>query len=278
MAPSAKGGSLMKATIIENVWLSEKYYRVSFEVPPGYLQSLPGQFVMLRVDLRQDPLLGRPFSIYSVHEYGLYAACSVLYRVVGKMTGLLSRKVPGDSVYVLGPFGRGFDLSGNFSKAVLVAGGTGIAPISFLAETLRNGGGGRDVVCYYGAKSDQDLIGLAGIEASGFPQHQLKICTEDCSRGEQGLVTSLLEKDIRSYDSAQTRIFACGPMPMLKSLKSVLALNPVPAQVSIEERMACGMGACLACAVPVPFKSGGGYVRVCQEGPVFDINDVELAC
>ena len=70
MAPSANGDSLIKATIIENVWLSEKYYRISFEVPAGYLKSFPGQFVMLRVDLRQDPLLGRPFSIYSVYKNG----------------------------------------------------------------------------------------------------------------------------------------------------------------------------------------------------------------
>lgn len=275
MAPGANDGGLMKATVIENVRLNENYYRVLFEVPPGYLKSQPGQFVMLRVDLRHDPLLGRPFSIYSVNKNGSQAICCVLYRVVGKMTALLSRKSPGDCVHVLGPLGRGFDLSGTFSKAVLVAGGTGIAPMSFLAETLQ-GRNGIEIIFYYGAKSDQDLVGLAGIERAGVPKQQLQICTEDCSRGEQGLITTLLERDLGSFDPRETCIFACGPMPMLKSLKSVLAANPLRAQVSIEERMACGLGACLACAVPSTLKSGGGYVRACQEGPVFNINEVEL--
>jgi len=277
MAPRSNGGSLIKAKILENSFLSEKYYRLSFEVPAGYLTSRPGQFVMLRVDLRHDPLLGRPFSIYSLHEYGSYTACSVLYRVVGKMTDILSRKSPGDCIYVLGPLGRGFDLSGKFSKAVLVAGGTGIAPISFLYKALRDR---RDieVIVYYGAKTDQDLVGLTGIEEAGLPGHQLKICTEDCSRGEQGLVTALLERDIGSFKPGETCVFACGPLPMLRSLKQALVSNPVPAQVSIEERMACGMGTCLACAVPSTAKSGRGYVRACQEGPVFDINEVELEC
>lgn len=278
MAPSANDDSLIKAKIIDNVWLSEKYYRISFEVPAGYLKSHPGQFVMLRVDLRQDPLLGRPFSIYSVFNNGSSAACSVLYRVVGKMTDLLSRKAPGEFVYVLGPLGRGFDLSGKFSKAVLVAGGTGIAPISFLSEALRTRGEAQ-IIFYYGAKSDKDLIGLAHIEKAGSSGQQIiKICTEDCSRGEQGLVTELLERDMGSFDPGETCVFACGPMPMLRSLKNVLASNPLSAQVSIEERMACGMGACLACAVPSAVKAGGGYVRACQEGPVFDINEVELEC
>ena len=117
MARSAIGDSLIKAAIIENAWLSEKYYRISFEVPADYLEAGPGQFVMLRVDMRPDPLLGRPFSIYSVYKDGPLTACSVLYRVVGKMTDLLSRKVRGECVHVLGPLGRGFDLSAKFSKA-----------------------------------------------------------------------------------------------------------------------------------------------------------------
>jgi len=245
---------------------------VSFEVPAAYLAAGPGQFVMLRVDMRQDPLLGRPFSIYSVQKNGSSVRCSVLYRVVGKMTDLLSGKVPGDSIFTLGPLGRGFDLSRNFDKAVLIAGGTGIAPISFLSEALRKTGN-PEAVLYYGAKSEQDLIGLEYLDA-GLAAPALRICTEDCSRGEQGLVTELLARDIVSFSPADTCVFACGPMPMLKSLRAVLASKPLPAQVSIEERMACGMGACLSCAV----KSAGGYVRACQEGPVFNLDEVELEC
>lgn len=276
MTRGTNGVSLIKAAIVENVWLSENYYVISFEVPRSYLNARPGQFVMLRLDMRPDPLLGRPFSIYSVDGKGPSATCSVLYRVVGKMTGLLRRKSTGDYVHVLGPLGRGFDLSRSFRKAILVAGGTGIAPISFLSEELCQDRRKveREVLFYYGAKSERDLIGLKGPGKTGIPECDLKICTEDCSRGERGLVTELLARDFASFDPAETCIFACGPMPMLRSLKGVLASKPVPAQVSIEERMACGIGACLACAVP----SGQGYVRACREGPVFDINEVELEC
>jgi dihydroorotate dehydrogenase electron transfer subunit len=277
MARSADDGSLASAAIIENARLAGNYYRISFEVPAAYLGARPGQFVMLRVDMRPDPLLGRPFSIYSIAGNGSRASCSVLYRVVGKMTALLSRKAPGESVHVLGPLGRGFDLSRGPAKALLVAGGTGIAPISFLAGELYRRGV-PEIFVYYGAKSGEDLIGLDDMEKAGFPQRGLRICTEDCSRGERGLVTELLARDIGAFSPGDTCVFACGPMPMLKSLRAVLAANPLPAQVSIEERMACGMGACLACAVPAASKSGGGYVRACQEGPVFNMDEVELEC
>jgi len=279
MARNANGGSLEKATIIENVRLAGKYFRISFEVPPSYLAARPGQFVMLRLDMRKDPLLGRPFSIYSLYEYGPYAACSVLYKAVGKMTDLLSSKAPGDSLFVLGPLGRGFDLSRSLSKTVLVAGGTGVAPISFLARTL-SGMGRSGLAFYYGARSEQDLIGLDGLDGvsePGISAPELRICTEDCSRGEQGVVTELLARDIASFNPEGTGIYACGPLPMLRSLRSVLEINPMPVQVSIEERMACGMGACLACAVPSANKQDW-YVRACQEGPVFNLDEVELEC
>ena len=106
------------------------------------------------------------------------------------------------------------------------------------------------MICYYGARSEQDLVGLADLEKAGFPEDKLKVCTEDCSRGEQGLVTALLARDMGLFNPEETCIFACGPLPMLRSIKNVLAARPIPAQISIEERMACGMGACLACATP----------------------------
>lgn len=276
MARSADGGCLERAAIIENVRLAGDYCRISFEVPAAYLEARPGQFVMLRVDMRPDPLLGRPFSIYSIAGNGSRASCSVLYRVVGKMTELLGRKVPGDCLFTLGPLGRGFDLSRDFARSVLVAGGTGIAPISFLSGELRRRGA-PEIVVYYGAKSEHDLIGLDDMEKAGFPRGGLRVCTEDCSRGEGGLVTELLARDIGAFNPGDTGVFACGPMPMLRSLRAVLAANPLPAQVSIEERMACGMGACLACAVPAA-GARGGYVRACQEGPVFNMDEVELEC
>lgn len=264
------GKGLAKAEIFSNLNLTGDYFLMSMNVPDNYVEARPGQFVMLRADLRETPLLSRPFSIYSISGGEGAVACLLLYRVVGNTTRLLSRKKPGDFVYVLGPLGRGFDTSGDFEKSVLVAGGTGIAPISFLSELLMKSGS-QDVSFYYGAKSAKDLLGLERLEKQYAGRLDLKICTEDCSRGEAGVVTALLQRDLGSL-SAGARVFACGPAPMLRSLKTLLSGARVPVQVSIEEKMACGIGACLACAV----RTESGYVRVCTEGPVFDLDKVEL--
>lgn len=261
---------LEKAEVVSNLNLNGDYFLMCMNVPDNYAQARPGQFVMLRADLRETPLLSRPFSIYSISGGEGAVACLVLYRVVGKTTRLLSRKKPGDFLYVLGPLGRCFDASGDFDRAVLVAGGTGIAPISFLSELLIESGP-KDVSFYYGAKSSKDLLGLERLEKQAVGRLDLKICTEDCSRGEAGVVTALLKRDLGSLN-AGARVFACGPTPMLRSLKTLLAGVRVPVQVSIEEKMACGIGACLACAV----RTESGYVRVCTEGPVFDLDKVEL--
>lgn len=256
-----------RALVIGNRKLTGNYHALSMEVSGDYLKAVPGQFVMLRTDRREAPLLNRAFSILSVTPQERKAVCTLLYRVVGKATELMSLKREGDNVYVIGPLGRGFDVTGKFQKAVLVAGGTGIAPVIFLAEALK--AGGREISLYYGARSAQDL---AGLDVMAGRKPDLRICTDDGSAGSKCLVTELLESDLGSFDRSRTAIFACGPLPMLRSLKSILSGRDFAAQVSIEERMACGIGACLSCAV----RSRDGYVRACKEGPVFGIDEVEL--
>lgn len=182
MGLNVSNDGLAKAEIIKNLNLNGDYFLMSISVPGNFAEARPGQFVMLRADLRETPLLSRPFSIYSISRATGVDACMLLYRVVGNTTRLLSRKKPGDFVYVLGPLGRGFDTSGDFKRAVLVAGGTGIAPISFLSELLMKTGS-KEVCFYYGARSDKDLLGLERLEELFMGRMDMKICTEDCSRG-----------------------------------------------------------------------------------------------
>lgn len=265
----AKSGNPFRARVVSNVKLTEGYYLMRFESPGVYLEASPGQFLMLRTDMREAPLLSRAFSICSVSKKGDVVTCSVLYRLVGITTELMSMKKEGDFVYILGPLGRGFDLTGGFGKAVLVSGGTGIAPILFLSQTLSSRPG-TEVKLYYGARSAGELAGL-GLFADS--RINLKVCTDDGSAGERCAVTALLEKDLGSLESRETAVFACGPVPMLKSLKRLMAGRSFPVQISVEEKMACGIGACLSCAV----RTGAGYVRACKEGPVFGIDEVEFA-
>ncbi len=241
----------------------------------SFRESLPGQFVMVRTKDSNDPFLSRPFSIYSMYSRGGDTFVEILYRVVGKGTQVFSRLKEGDILNILGPLGRGFDVPSTCRKIVLIAGGVGIAPLSFLAERCEKDISGAEMICYMGAGSLDALVGLDRIEGSC---SVVKISTDDGSRGHSGPVTELFKQDIGLYADDDTRIYSCGPNPMFRSLHELLRDRPVACQVSLEERMACGIGACLGCVVKT--KSGdadGGLVRVCKEGPVFDINSVDFS-
>jgi dihydroorotate dehydrogenase electron transfer subunit len=266
--------ALLAGRVISNREIVKGHLVMTIRLPRAFGEPLPGQFVMLRVKERGDLLLGRPFSVYDFQPGARSVTLGILYRVAGEGTAALSRRRQGDWVEILGPLGRPFDLSRRPANIVLVAGGIGIAPIRFLLEHLAKGRaeGRPRISLYAGAKSASELIGLEGMEP--FCQ-DVNVCTDDCSRGHRGLVTEPLEKNLRSIAAADTMMYACGPVGMIRELAALLRDHPVPCQVSLEERMACGLGACLGCAVAVRGPDGGRqYKRVCREGPVFDIRDM----
>ncbi|MCX5992904.1 MAG: dihydroorotate dehydrogenase electron transfer subunit [Chloroflexi bacterium] len=221
----------------------------------------PGQFLMLKCG--KNSLLRRPLSIHGVSADG---RVRLLYRVgidaggqaEGRGTGWLSRLGEGDSVDILGPLGNGFSVEAASRSLLLVAGGIGIAPLGFLAETAV--AGGREVVLLMGARS------AAGI----LPQNMLPsgvtcvFTTDDGSAGKKGPVTDIL----REYMARADQVYACGPRAMLEKVASVPGLGP--AQVSLEVRMGCGAGACYGCSI----RTVRGMRRVCREGPVFHIKDI----
>ena len=224
----------------------------------------PGQFVMVRVAEGPAPLLRRPFSICGLEGED---AVLVLYRKVGAGTSLLSGIGPGRRLRVLGPLGKGFRLPSPSTFPVLVTGGMGAAPVAFLARSMA----GRGFVWLAGYRTAAEitpfsLVGIAGGD--------IRIATDDGSFGRRCLVTRLLEDHLQGFSGA-AEIFSCGPAPMLKQVAALAARYRVPAQFSIETVMACGLGACQGCAVSAPQDAGGGYRRVCVDGPVFYSGDID---
>ncbi len=261
--------------IVANGEVAAEHFLLSLELPLSFPEPTPGQFVMVRTSGGHDPMLGRPLGVYGFHRNPRHAVLDLLYRVCGKGTTLLSRLKHGDRLQILGPLGRGFDVAPGKKNIVLVAGGVGIVPLTYLAfhySTPEKNAPGRKIVGYLGAQCCDKLVGH---ERLGMYCTDVKISTDDGSSGCCGLVTDMLREDLAAYRENDTAIYACGPTAMMRAVADILKDTDIPCQVSVEERMACGIGACLGCAVRIAGPGGGTvYKRACQEGPVFDIRDV----
>ncbi len=264
--------------VLENVPLARATYRIRLRCPELARAIRPGQFLMLRLPGHSDPLLGRPFALYDtvLDEGGEPFALDVVYLVVGKLTGLLVALRTGDRVEVWGPLGNGFPDYEGIDHIALVAGGIGQTP--FLAHVRdllgTRGYGGRParrrvqhVALYYGVRTADLAAGVEDFRAAGANVH---LASDDGSLGFHGLVTQLLETH-----PPPRRLVGCGPEPMLRALAQLAARWNVPCDVSLETPMACGVGICFSCVTRVRTAEGGDYRRVCVEGPVFDVAQLE---
>lgn len=257
---------IQKDTIILwNRQVGPTYFHMGLSCTEGFETAIPGQFVTLRANRQQTPLLRRPFSIHRlIRENNSVRGVEILYRAVGTCTRHLSTLVKGDRVNILGPLGNGFPTS-NIGRSYLVAGGIGVAPMIFLAETLqktRTEPSGD--IMFLGGRTKEDLLCTDEFQRAGM---SVQLSTDDGSLGYKGLVTDLLEKAVAT--KRPDWIFACGPMPMLKTVARFAQSNHIPCQVSIETLMACGLGVCLGCAMD-DNKVTEKYRHVCIDGPVFD--------
>lgn len=237
---------------------------------PGWPGAAPGQFAMLSPGAtgaasRFDPLLPRPMAVYRAAPEPGGAAVEILYRVSGRGTRLLADARPGDRVRLVGPLGVGFPLPAAGQRALLVGGGTGIASLHELAAAARARG---PVVVLLGARTAGDLMGREDFAALGV---EVRLATEDGSAGRRGLVTGLLEEALAEPGAGRDLVYACGPTPMMRRAAEIAAAHGRRCVVSLENRMACGFGVCLGCAVP---RAGGGFALVCRDGPVLDADAV----
>ncbi|MGD1969729.1 MAG: dihydroorotate dehydrogenase electron transfer subunit [Desulfobacterales bacterium] len=258
--------------VLSNIALGNGIYRIRLDCRRGYTQAVPGQFVMVHSKEQFDPLLPRPFSIHQlIKTKGSVTALELLYKVVGKGTQLLSLRQPGEILNMTGPLGNGFEVPPKALNIKIVAGGIGVAPMVFLAQTLSESR--RHLSCvevFIGGRTKTDVLCLSDFSAIGLPVH---LTTDDGSSGDQCLVTDPL--DIAVAKKRPDIIFACGPMEMLTCVAGIAEKYDVCCQVSIETMMACGMGACLGCAI-ASRKTADRYLHACKDGPVFDTRDLRI--
>ena len=237
----------------------------------------PGQFIMLRVAGGYDPLLRRPFAAYKLRNKEKDCV-EIWYQVVGRGTRLMSRMGPDRELALLGPLGNGFRIPANTRAAYIVAGGMGIVPLRGLIDHLvdaKTDG----IHLFVGTKTADHLLFEKTLREMGI---SLRVATEDGSVGHHGFVTELFGQWLDTHqpiDMDGTMCFTCGPAPMLKEVAGITARYRLPCQVSLESRMACGIGACLGCVVNLQNQNhkhgvSEAYGRVCLEGPVFDTKDI----
>ena len=249
--------------------LSGRYFVMEYRCSDIAGASLPGHFVMISADDTLDPLLRRPMAIYRVvREAGTEVGFKLLVERTGRGTTLMASARPGDLAYVLGPLGRPFYLPTpdalNDQEDLLVMGGVGAAPFPLLAETLRDRGA--RVRAFVGGRSRENLLCLDDFEELGVP---FEVATDDGSVGHHGFITGSLEAYLQR-SSGNPRIYSCGPTPMMRAVDEVAVRHGCDHQVSLEAPMACGIGVCLSCVVPVERNGAWVYQRICREGPVFD--------
>ena len=249
----------MTAKVVSQETLATDVYSLVLEAPEIASQAIAGQFVSVYTH-DGSKMLPRPISLCGIDREA--GTLRLVYRVVGFGTKEFSQLAAGDTVDILGPLGNGFMKSDK--KAILIGGGIGIPPMLQLAKELDCE---KSVVLGY-----RDEIFL---NEEFEPYAQVYMSSEDGQHGVKGNVIDA----IKEYGVDGAVIYACGPTPMLRGIKAYAMENGIECQISMEEKMACGVGACLACVCKTKDKDAHSNVnnkRICKEGPVFDAKEVEL--
>lgn len=233
--------------IYENMEISDGVYKLSIK---GNFNVKPGQFFMLKV-ADKEPLLPRPISVHDVDEEKI----SFLYQTVGEGTKLLSKLRENDEIQIMGPLGNGFDVEKIKGKIAVVSGGIGVAPMVYLIKKLTD----CEIDLYAGFRTVD-----YSVDSVEKYVNKIYLSTESGKIGHKGYVT-----DIINPQKYQT-VICCGPEIMMKKVVSICNDAEVPVYVSMENHMACGIGACLVCTC----KTKEGNKRTCKDGPVFNGKDL----
>ena len=247
--------------IVRKQNLARGVYDYTVHCPEMAAEAVPGQFVHIRVP---GHMLRRPISICGIdREKG---NLRLVMEVRGEGTEILSRLNEGELIDLMGPLGHGFTLLAPEKKAVVIGGGIGVPPLlSTIAHYGRNG------TAITGFRSASAVILQEDFQASGV---KTVLCTDDGTMGEKGFVTGALQKLLET--ETPDILYACGPMPMLKAVAKMAEEKGITCEISLEERMACGVGACLGCACRTVKNGVEGYSHVCKDGPVFNSREVRL--
>jgi len=263
--------------VIHNQKVTPVLFRMGLKPLEPMAHAAAGQFYMVRVAPGLDPLLRRPlghFGYCRTHD-GVTSqavpgtALEILYQVKGRGTELLARMETGHTTDLIGPLGRGWLPTPEAERLILIAGGVGIVPLRGLADQLRAQGDQRPITLIWGAATADEICGredIAALELEFLP------ATEDFSFGHPGKASDLLEPFLDGAVETKLALFACGPWAMLKKIAAIASHRNLPCQVSLDEYMACGLGACLSCVVR---GAAGQNLRVCKDGPVFRAEEID---
>ncbi|WP_027340333.1 dihydroorotate dehydrogenase electron transfer subunit [Halonatronum saccharophilum] len=253
--------------ILSQEEIAPKHFKMVIDAPEIVEGAKPGQFLHLKwVDnIGGDPLLRRPISINDMDKDS--GELSIIYRVLGRGTELLSRLSKGDKVDIMGPIGKGFSIPKEARKVVVVGGGMGIAPLYPIVKELLNKD--REITLFLGGADEGQLLNLKDYEEMDL---ELKTSTVDGSHGYKGFVTDLLEEALDGADY----IYTCGPEGMMEVVQEKAKKLGVKGEASLEERMGCGTGACLSCVckIKVGTKDDWEYKKTCTQGPIFPVEEV----
>lgn len=245
--------------IIENKRLNKDFFTIELEGNTKIPDLKPGQFIQVRVDGSPETFLRRPISVHDV-DY-VKNTVKILIQIAGKGTETLSKVKPGDSLNIIYPLGNSFSLPASGNKILLVGGGCGIAPLLFLGKYLKSNGFVPDILLGF---RNKDRI----IEFEQYLQiGNVFVTTEDGSMGEKGYVTTHSIFSTHEYNM----IYCCGPDRMMKAIAAYCKKKEIVCEVSLENLMACGIGACLCCVVDTV----RGNLCTCIDGPVFNVNDLK---
>ena len=260
-------GVKLQCQLVKKEKLTEGIYKFSVKAPKIAEVAKAGQFLEIKVSMTGEPFLRRPISIYNIDkEHGII---EFIFQVKGRGTELLAEFNIGEEIDIIGPLGYGtFDVK-EYKNVAIIGGGIGTYPLHELAKQLK---GKSNLNVYLGFR-DKSLV-TCEKEFESIGLNKLVITTDDGSYKEKGYAIDFMKKDIEEH--MVDMIFACGPLPMLKAVRQYAIENNIPCQISLEERMGCGVGACLGCATKIISGKEPRYGHVCKEGPVFYATDVEI--
>ena len=257
------------AELIKKEEIIKDVYKFTVEAKKIVEKTLPGNFIEVRVNNQTEPFLRRPISIYNMDkEKGLL---EFIFQVKGKGTEILAKRQIGEKIDIIGPLGFGTFKFSKYNKIAVIGGGIGIFPLYELCKEAKEQD--RKVNCYLGFRN-KELVMLE--EEFKSVTDKLIISTDDGTYANSGFAIDYLKADMEKekYDC----IFACGPTAMLRAIKEYADENNINCQISLEEKMGCGLGVCLGCAVKKADspKDNPEYFHVCKGGPVFNSKDVEF--
>ena len=251
----------LESKLIKKEQLKPDIFKFSLSAKEITDIAKPGQFIEIRVTDGIDPFLRRPISIYNMDKDN--GILDIIFRVQGRGTEILSKRKEGETIDIIGPLGYGTFQFEGYKNIAILGGGIGIFP---LYELSKQASKNAKIYSYLGFRNKEAVLLEKEFKNVS---NKLVITTDDGSYSIHGFAIEELKKDLETQKVDV--IFACGPLPLLKAVQNLSKETNIPCQISLEEKMGCGLGVCLGCAVEV---TSGGYEHVCKQGPVFDNNKV----